>query len=80
MITRWVMIPLFLLFIILVFVSNRTEAGPRPLADVRDAVRAELINTRRLNANEKFFEGLLSHYRVTIADVPATPAKNLGNK
>jgi len=50
----------------LVQVSERIEGGPPPLAEVRDAVRREWANTRRLEANEKFYQELLKRYAVTI--------------
>lgn len=50
----------------LVFVSERTEASLPTLAEVRDAVRREWDNARRLAANEAFYQELLGHYRVTI--------------
>jgi len=50
----------------LVFVSARTEGGAPAFAEVRDAVRREWINARRLDANEAFYKGLLARYAVTI--------------
>jgi hypothetical protein len=50
----------------LVFVSERTEGRLPALSDVRDAVRREWANTRRLEANEKFYQELLKRYVVTI--------------
>ena len=50
----------------LVFVSERTEGRVPALAEVRDAVRREWINSRRLEENEKFYATLLKHYVVTI--------------
>ncbi len=50
----------------LVFVSERTEGQLPALADVRDAVRREWDNARRLEANEKFYQELLKRYTVTI--------------
>ncbi len=50
----------------LVFVSERTEGRVPALADVRDAVRREWDDARRLEANEKFYQELLKHYTVTI--------------
>ena len=41
----------------LVFVSERTEGRVPALAEVRDAVRREWANARRLEANEKFYAG-----------------------
>jgi hypothetical protein len=50
----------------LVLISKRTDAQLPPLADVREAVRREWDNTRRLQANEKFYQQLLQHYTVTM--------------
>jgi hypothetical protein len=50
----------------LVWISDRTEGRVPALAEVRDAVRREWANTRRLEANEKFYQELLKRYVVTI--------------
>ena len=50
----------------LVWVSERTEGRVPALAEVRDAVRREWANARRLEANEKFYQDLLKRYVVTI--------------
>ena len=50
----------------LVLVSERTEGRVPALAEVRDAVRREWANARRLEANEKFYQELLKRYVVTI--------------
>jgi hypothetical protein len=50
----------------LVWISERTEGRVPELAEVRDAVRREWANTRRLEANEKFYQELLKRYAVTI--------------
>ena len=50
----------------LVFISERTAGRAPALAEVRDAVSREWSNTRRLEANEKFYNELLSRYVVTI--------------
>jgi hypothetical protein len=52
----------------LVFVSERTEGRQPALAEVRDAVRREWENARRLEANEKFYQELLKRYTVTIEE------------
>jgi hypothetical protein len=49
----------------LVLVSERTEGRLPALAEVRDAVRREWDNARRLEANEKFYGELLKRYTVT---------------
>jgi parvulin-like peptidyl-prolyl isomerase len=50
----------------LVFVTARTEGRVAALEEVRDQVKRELMNARRLEANQKFLETLLARYRVTI--------------
>jgi hypothetical protein len=50
----------------LVLVNERTEGRVPALAEVRDAVRREWTNTRRLETNEKFYAELLKRYVVTI--------------
>jgi len=61
----------------LVFVSERTRGRLPALADVRDAVRREWDNARRLEANEKFYQDLLKHYTVTIEQPAAKAAEEL---
>ena len=58
----------------LVFVSERTEGRVPALDEVRDAVRREWANARRLEANEKFYQELLKRYVVTI-ERPAEKAE-----
>jgi hypothetical protein len=50
----------------LVRISERTEGRMLELAEVRDAVRREWANGRRLEANDKCYQELLKHYVVTI--------------
>jgi hypothetical protein len=50
----------------LVRISERTEGQVPELAEVRDAVRREWANARRLEANDKFYQELLNRYVVTI--------------
>jgi hypothetical protein len=50
----------------LVFVDERTGGRQPVLAEVRDAVRREWDNSRRLEANETFYQGLLKRYTVTL--------------
>jgi hypothetical protein len=50
----------------LVLMSERTDGSMPALEDVRAAVRREWMNTRRLEANEKFYQTLLQRYSVTI--------------
>ena len=50
----------------LVFASARSEGRVPELAVVRDAVRRDWENARRVEANEKFYRDLLKRYTVTI--------------
>jgi hypothetical protein len=61
----------------LVLVRERTEGRLPSLDDVRDAVRREWANARRLEANEKFYQSLVKRYTVTI-DRPQ-PTEKTGN-
>jgi len=49
-----------------VFLAERTEGRLPPLEDVREAVRREWDNARRLEAKERFYQELLKRYTVTI--------------
>jgi len=57
----------------LVLVEERTEERLPELAEVRDAVRREWANARRLESNEKFFQSLLKDYEVVVEKID--PAK-----
>ncbi|MFH0342318.1 MAG: peptidyl-prolyl cis-trans isomerase [Chromatiales bacterium] len=50
----------------LVFVTRRTEGRLPALDEIREQVKRELLNARRLEANQKFLDNLLAKYRVTI--------------
>jgi hypothetical protein len=50
----------------LVYLSSRTDGRLPRLDEVREAVRREWANDYRLEANEKFYEGLLKRYTVTV--------------
>ncbi len=55
--------------------SERTEGEVPALADVRDAVRREWDEARRLEAKDKFYQELLKHYTVTIEKPEPVVAK-----
>lgn len=57
----------------LVFISERADDRLPVLAEVRDAVRREWDDARRLETNEKFYQDMLKHYSVTIE--PLQPAE-----
>jgi parvulin-like peptidyl-prolyl isomerase len=50
----------------LVFISEQTEGRVPPLEQVREEVRREWSNAKRVEANEKFYQALLKNYKVTI--------------
>ena len=56
----------------LVLISERTEGRLPLLAEVRDAVRREWGNARRLEANERFYQELEKRYTVTIEGLEPT--------
>ena len=60
----------------LVLVSERTEGRLPELADVRDTVRREWDNARRLEGNETFYQELLKRYTVTIEGLEPVKAPN----
>jgi PPIC-type PPIASE domain len=55
----------------LVFVEERTERQSPALEAVRDAVRREWLNARRLESNKTFYDGLRRRYIVDIEPAPA---------
>ena len=61
----------------LVLVSERIAGRMPALADVRDAVRREWQEAHRLEANEKFYRGLLERYTVTIEQPAPAEASNV---
>ena len=64
----------------LVFVEERSEGRLPELAEVRDALRREWTNARRLESNEKFFQSLLKQYEVVIEKLdPAKADQKLAN-
>ena len=64
----------------LVFVEERTEGRLPDLAEVRDAVRRDWTNARRLESNEKFFQNLLKHYDIVVEKIdPMKADQKLAN-
>ncbi|MCI0540744.1 MAG: peptidyl-prolyl cis-trans isomerase [Verrucomicrobiales bacterium] len=59
----------------LVLVTARMEGRVAALEEVREQVKRELMNARRLEANQKFLESLLAKYRVTVQS-PKAEAKS----
>lgn len=65
----------------LVLVRERTSGRVPLLAEVREAVRREWLNTRRLEANERFYQELLKRYTVTVEPLaPAEPERGDGGE
>jgi hypothetical protein len=58
----------------LVYISKRTDGRIPSLDEVRDVVRREWANDYRIEANEKFYGGLLQRYTVTV-ELPQPPAE-----
>jgi hypothetical protein len=56
----------------LVLVTERTAERLPALAEVRNAVRRDWDNTRRMEANEQFYQQLLKRYTVTIEGLADT--------
>jgi hypothetical protein len=59
----------------LIYIGERTEARAPELSEVRDAVRREWDDARRLEANETFYRDLLKHYTVTVERLKPTAAE-----
>jgi parvulin-like peptidyl-prolyl isomerase len=57
----------------LVLVAQRTEGRSAALDEVREQVKREVMNTRRLEANQRFLDDLLARYRVTVEQPPLEP-------
>lgn len=57
----------------LVYVSDVTPGTVPELAQIRDTVRRELLNTRRKTALDAYYTALLQRYQVSIDMPPATP-------
>jgi len=49
-----------------VLVTSRMEGREPELDEVRDLLRRDLLNDRRIAANEKYYQSLLQRYTVTI--------------
>jgi PPIC-type PPIASE domain len=50
----------------LVYITERTTGRVPALEEIRDTVRREWANVRRLEANERFYQRLLKRYTVTV--------------
>jgi len=61
----------------LVLVSERTEGRLPALPEVRDVVRREWANARRLEGNAKFYQELLKRYAVSIERPPPVAASSV---
>ena len=55
-----------------VYISERIQGGVPPLEAVRDAVRREWSNARRLEAEQKLYSSLREHYEIVVEQLPAT--------
>jgi hypothetical protein len=52
----------------LVFVVERTEGDVPPFEEVRETVRRDWVNAKRLDANEAFYQALLEGYTVIVEE------------
>lgn len=50
----------------LVLIDKRTEGRLPQLDEIRDTIKRELENERRVEANEKFYQSLLNRYEVVV--------------
>jgi hypothetical protein len=62
----------------LVFVAQRSEGRLPPLDEVRERVKRELVNARRLAASRRFLNDLLARYRVVI-EWPRADAESMAS-
>jgi len=58
-----------------VYVSERIQGGVPPLDAIRDAVRREWSNARRLEAEQKLYRSLRERYEIVVEQPPATSAQ-----
>ena len=58
-----------------VYISERIQGGAPPLDAIRDAVRREWSNARRLEAEQKLYSSLREHYEIVVEQLPATSAQ-----
>ena len=54
-----------------VYISERIQGGAPPLDAIRDAVRREWSNARRLEAEQKLYSSLRERYEIVVEQVPA---------
>jgi hypothetical protein len=58
-----------------VYISERIQGGAPPLDAIRDAVRREWSNARRLEAEQKLYGSLRERYEIVVDWPPATSAQ-----
>jgi hypothetical protein len=58
-----------------VYISERIQGGAPPLDAIRDAVRREWSNARRLEAEQKLYASLRERYEIVVEQPPATSAR-----
>lgn len=61
----------------LVFVTERIEGRAPGLEEVRDAVRREWLDARRVEAKDRFYRALLERYDVRIETRPTVPEEQV---
>ena len=55
-----------------VYISERIQGGTPPLDAIRDTVRSEWSNARRLEAEHKLYGSLRERYEIVVEQLPAT--------
>jgi parvulin-like peptidyl-prolyl isomerase len=58
-----------------VYISERIPGNLPPLDAVREAVRREWTNARRLEAERKLYDSLREHYEIVIEPPPGRSAQ-----
>jgi parvulin-like peptidyl-prolyl isomerase len=58
-----------------VYISERIAGGLPPLDAVREAVRREWSNARRIEAEQKLYDSLRERYEIVVETPPAKSAQ-----
>ena len=58
-----------------VYISERIRGGAPPLDAIRDVVRREWSNARRLEAEQRLYSALRQRYEIVVEQLPATSAQ-----
>ena len=63
-----------------IFITERIPGGPPPLDAVRQDVRREWSNARRIEAEQKLYASLRQHYEIVVESLPAKSAQVDGTR